>query len=81
LARDDQVSGTVTHKSLKQKASDDGDDHDDQYAAPSEERACAQCNGYDGSEHEYLIEGDRVWLHPECQRFYLAEHGGEEVAP
>ncbi len=29
----------------------------------------------DGSEHEYLIEGDRVWLHSECNRFHLAARG------
>jgi hypothetical protein len=80
LGRDDPVSGTVTSKSLKQKTSDDHDDHDDHYAALSEECRCAQCNGYDGTEQEYLIEGDRVWLHGECRRFYLAAYG-EEAAP
>jgi hypothetical protein len=78
---DDQVFGTVTRNPLNQKDSDDRYDHDDHYATPSDERACAQCNGYDGSEREYLIEGDWVWLHLQCERFYLAKHGGEEVAP
>jgi hypothetical protein len=41
-----------------------------------DERHCGQCNGRpDGTEREYLIEGDRVWLHDECRRFYLKERG------
>ena len=41
-----------------------------------DERRCAQCGGgIDGTEREYLIEGDRVWLHDQCKRFYLAERG------
>jgi hypothetical protein len=39
-----------------------------------DERRCGQCDGRpDGAEREYLIEGDRVWLHDECKRFYLKE--------
>jgi putative DNA primase/helicase len=40
------------------------------------ERRCGQCEGrLDGTERECLIEGDRVWLHHECERFYLKERG------
>jgi hypothetical protein len=33
---------------------------------------CAQCHGpVDGKEQRCSIDGVTVWLHPECQRFYL----------
>jgi Protein of unknown function (DUF3631) len=35
-----------------------------------QQRQCAQCRAYDGTETEFLIDGDRVWLHAECKRFY-----------
>ena len=35
--------------------------------------ACAQCRGrVDGQERLYAIGEDTVWLHPECERFYIA---------
>jgi putative DNA primase/helicase len=41
-----------------------------------EDRTCAQCHGpVDGKEQQVAI-GDQapVWLHPECEWFYLKEH-------
>ena len=37
-----------------------------------EDRTCAQCGGQvDGNERRCWIDGRSVWLHPECDRFYL----------
>lgn len=39
-----------------------------------EDRSCRQCGDtLDGTEQQFLIGGDRVWLHPECRRFFAAE--------
>jgi putative DNA primase/helicase len=41
----------------------------------SEDRSCRHCDGtLDGSERLYQINGTSVWLHPECRRFFVAEH-------
>jgi hypothetical protein len=38
----------------------------------SEDRTCAQCHGaVDGREQICAVGGKTVWLHAECQRFYL----------
>jgi putative DNA primase/helicase len=35
---------------------------------------CAQCNGHpDGAEQHFVINNELVWLHPECQRFYVKQ--------
>ena len=35
---------------------------------------CAQCNGVpDGKERLRSIQGHMIWLHPECERHYIAE--------
>jgi hypothetical protein len=37
------------------------------------DRTCVQCNGaIDGTERLVAVSGRAVWLHPECQRFWLA---------
>jgi hypothetical protein len=37
-----------------------------------EDRACAQCRGpLDGKERCYEVSGRKVWLHPECYRFFV----------
>jgi hypothetical protein len=39
------------------------------------DRTCVQCNGaIDGTERLVSVSGQAVWLHPECQRFWLAAH-------
>jgi hypothetical protein len=43
--------------------------------AADEDGRCRQCDGtLDGTEQHYEINGTRVWLHPECHRFFMAEH-------
>ena len=43
-----------------------------------EDRSCRQCDGpLDGTEVLFEIDGEPVWLHPECRSFYLkAMRGG-----
>ena len=39
-----------------------------------EDRSCRQCDGtFDGTEQQFLIDGIRVWLHPECRRFFVSD--------
>jgi len=36
---------------------------------------CVQCNGVpDGKERLRSIQGRMIWLHPECERHYIADH-------
>ena len=40
----------------------------------AEDQTCRQCGGtLDGTEQQLLIGGTRVWLHPECRRFFAAD--------
>jgi hypothetical protein len=42
---------------------------------PSLTARCAQCNGVpDGKERLRSIQGRMIWLHPECERHYIADH-------
>jgi hypothetical protein len=46
-------------------------------AGSGEDRSCRQCEGtLDGSERLYLIDGERIWLHPECRAHRLREKAG-----
>jgi len=70
-AGDDQLAASVTAKSWENQVSDGHDDGDDVSDLSSGGPTCSQCQrAPDGKEREYLIDGDRVWLHPECMRFY-----------
>lgn len=43
-----------------------------------EDRSCRQCDGtLDGTDQLYEIDGTRVWLHPECRRFFIMKAGYE----
>ena len=47
----------------------------------TEDRCCRQCDGtLDGTEQPFLIGGHRVWLHPECRRFFAAAMNHHGVA-
>jgi hypothetical protein len=42
-----------------------------------EDCSCRQCGGeLDGTERRYLIDGEAVWLHPECHGYRLREKAG-----
>jgi len=46
-------------------------------AGSGEDRSCRQCEGtLDGSERLYLIDDERIWLHPECHAHRLRNRGG-----
>jgi hypothetical protein len=48
-----------------------------------EDRTCAQCRGeINGKEQLVSVSGRSVWLHPECERFWLAalDEGHKEQA-
>jgi hypothetical protein len=37
-----------------------------------EDRTCAKCRGpVDGKERQFATGDKTVWLHPECERFYM----------
>jgi hypothetical protein len=47
----------------------------------AEDRSCRQCGDtLDGTEQQFLVGGNRVWLHPECRRFFAvaAEEGNRQ---
>jgi hypothetical protein len=47
----------------------------------TEDRSCRQCGDtLDGTEQQFLVGGNRVWLHPECRRFFAvaAEEGDRQ---
>jgi hypothetical protein len=82
---DDPHDGIVTAKALLDKENDDPCVDDDPLhtlsgghvsraiADPDADRSCRHCDGpYDGTEQLCLVAGTSVWLHPECQRPYLA---------
>ena len=40
----------------------------------TEDRSCRQCGDtLDGTEQQFLVGGNRVWLHPECRRFLRSQ--------
>jgi hypothetical protein len=70
---DDFHAGVATSKSAQCKGTDEGDANDDLFLTPAGERVCAQCNGLpDGTEQLCTVADQTVWLHRECQRFYIA---------
>ena len=45
----------------------------------AEDQSCRQCDGtLDGTEQQFSINGTRVWLHPECRRFFTAANNTTE---
>jgi hypothetical protein len=59
------VAGWFTRRQEGNGTADGGD--------KVEFRTCAQCHGeIDGKERLVSVSGGSAWLHPECQRFWLA---------
>jgi hypothetical protein len=43
---------------------------------PAEDRSCRQCDGpIDGTERLFEIDGQPIWLHPECHAHRLRNRG------
>jgi hypothetical protein len=44
-----------------------------------EDQSCRQCDGtFDGTEQQFLIDENRVWLHPECHRFFVTDKQADD---
>jgi hypothetical protein len=64
---------------LKSNTVDDADDADDVLhrksgkADTNRDRGCAQCQGpVDGKERKFTVDGEHVWLHPQCYRYLIS---------
>ena len=59
---------------------DEGEnDRTDSVEDAPEDRTCAQCNGgIDGTERLVSVSGRAVWLHLECERFWVRALGERE---
>ena len=73
------VAGWFARRQEGNGTADGGDKGEDR-------TCCAQCRGeIDGKERLVSVSGSSVWLHPECQRFWLAApdegHGPEGERP
>jgi hypothetical protein len=67
---DDSISGL-------QDDAGPGQDDEAPAAGADEDRSCRQCDGpIDGTEQLYIIDDERVWLHPECHAHRLRDRGG-----
>ena len=56
---------------------DAGSGQQEEFPTPGEDTSCRQCDGpLDGTERRYLIDGEPIWLHPECRAHRLRNRGG-----
>ena len=39
---------------------------------------CEQCKAHDGTERPHTINGRKVWLHKECEHFWLVTEAQEQ---
>src|SRR5215831_12719769 len=63
---------TVTSNPLKNKEGDSGDGSDGIFPNSSGSHVCAQCHGpSDGKERPVAYCDRTIWLHPECERFFI----------
>jgi hypothetical protein len=69
---DDPDDEIVRCNPLKNQASDDPDDADELLHNFTRSHVCAQCHGPpDGKERPVAYGDETIWLHAECERFYL----------
>jgi hypothetical protein len=69
---DDGPDGASADNPLKNKASDGADDTDANSHTHTGRPVCAQCRGEpDGRERLVAYGGETIWLHAECERFFL----------
>jgi hypothetical protein len=71
---DDPDTDIVRHNPLINNKVTDADDADDLLHILKTEHRCAQCHGPpDGKERLVVVDGKSVWLHPECEWFFVRE--------
>ena len=76
---DDPDTDIVRHNPLINNKVTNADDADDLLHIFKAEHRCAQCHGPpDGKEWLCSIGESSVWLHSECEWFYLKEHKERE---
>jgi hypothetical protein len=74
--------GTVTSNPLKNKEGDGGDGGDGIFPNLSGSHVCAQCHGpSDGKERPVAYCDQTIWLHPECERFFIKAQGARAGHP
>jgi hypothetical protein len=65
------ASANLAEEREEREEREDGAPDDDLDPAP-DDHTCAQCKGpVDGRERLCALGDDMVWLHPQCERFYI----------
>jgi hypothetical protein len=73
---------TVTANPLKNKDGDGSDSSDGIFPNLTGRHVCAQCHGApDGKERPVAYGDDTIWLHPECERFFIQAKMQEQGIP
>jgi hypothetical protein len=75
--------GSSANNPLKNQAADDPCLADDLLHNLTGRHVCAQCrlDPPEGKERLISIQGQQVWLHTECQRFYVRAFNAEGDRP
>ena len=62
---------------------DQGPDQPDEHGAPANGHICVQCHRDppDGKERPVSYNDDTIWLHAECERFFIKEKMREQGIP
>jgi hypothetical protein len=69
---DSNKNATVTANPLKNKDGDGSDGRDGIFPNLTGRHVCAQCHGVpDGKERPVAYGGETIWLHAECERFFI----------
>ena len=57
-------------------SADSKDSKDTKHSTHSNGHRCRQCDGTpDGTEQEYIVNGERLWLHDQCESYWRAGDG------
>jgi hypothetical protein len=67
---------------LKKQGSGDSDDADDLLHNLTGRHVCAQCHGVpDGKERPVAYGDETIWLHAECESFFIKAKMQEQGIP
>jgi hypothetical protein len=73
---------TVTAKPLKNKDADGSDGNDGIFRNVAGRHVCVQCHGVpDGKERAVAYGDETIWLHAECERFFIQVKMQEQGIP